>query len=210
MSTVATRHRALLLLGPTGSGKTPLGDLIEERGLWEFKWVHFDFGAQLRSIAGEDFPARRFSPEDVETAERVLEAGALLENDQWRFAERILRGFLAERAPDLRTCVVLNGLPRHTDQARAVDAILDVGTVLALRCTSETVIQRILGNVAGDRAGRTDDDPEQILARVALHNERIEAVMEHYRETDIRIRRIVVTAAMTADDVWRILQGRGC
>jgi adenylate kinase family enzyme len=210
MSNVATRHRALLLLGPTGSGKTPLGDLIEERGLWEFRWAHFDFGAHLRSIADEGFPAGRFSPEDVETAKRALEAGVLLENDQWPLAERIFRGFLAERAPDVQTCIVLNGLPRHADQARAIDPLVDVGTVLSLRCTSETVLQRIRSNVGGDRAGRTDDDPEMVRTRVALFNERTEALVEYYREADIRIRRIVVTAAMTADDIWRILQGRGC
>ncbi len=210
MSSEPARHRALLLLGPTGSGKTPLGDLIEERGLWEYRWVHFDFGARLRSIAAEKSSAGQFTPEDVATATRVLQSGALLENDQWPFAERILRGFLTDRAPDLQTCVVLNGLPRHADQARAVDPILDVGTVLALRCTSDTVLQRIRSNVGGDRIDRTDDDPEMIRTKVAIFNERTEALMEHYRELDIRIRRIVVTATMTADDIWRILEHRGC
>jgi len=184
--------------------------LIEERGLWDYRWVHFDFGAQLRSIAAEEFSAGQFSLEDVETAASAVETGALLENHQWPLAERIFRGFLAERAPDLQTCVVLNGLPRHADQARAVDSIVDVGTVLSLRCTSESVLQRIRSNVGGDRAGRTDDDPEMIRAKVALFNERTETLVEYYRELDIRIRRIVVTATMTADDIWRILQNRGC
>ena len=53
MSNGSTRHRALLLLGPTASGKTPLGKLIEERGLWDFRWVHFDFGAQMRKRGKE-------------------------------------------------------------------------------------------------------------------------------------------------------------
>ena len=42
---------ALLLLGPTGSGKTPLGDEIERRGLYGRRCLHFDFGASLRAAA---------------------------------------------------------------------------------------------------------------------------------------------------------------
>ncbi|MCX7427258.1 MAG: hypothetical protein NTW96_16720 [Planctomycetia bacterium] len=45
-----TRNDAMLLLGPTGSGKTPLGDLLERRGLGGRRCVHFDFGAHLRRI----------------------------------------------------------------------------------------------------------------------------------------------------------------
>ncbi len=72
MSTASARCRALLLLGPTGSGKTPLGNLIEERGLWKLAWVHFDFGDQLRKIAAGEFPAGQFGDEDVATVDRVL------------------------------------------------------------------------------------------------------------------------------------------
>src|SRR3990167_5701221 len=143
MSNGSARRRALLLLGPTGSGKTPLGNLIEERGLWKLAWVHFDFGVQLRKIAAGEFSAGQFSDEDIATVDRVLKAGALLENEDFPLAERILRGFLAQRAPNPETCVVLNGLPRHVDQSKAVDAIVEIRTVLSLRCTSETVLQRV-------------------------------------------------------------------
>jgi adenylate kinase family enzyme len=210
MSNASGRHRALLLLGPTGAGKTPLGDLIEERGLWDLSWAHFDFGDQLRKIAAGDSAEGRFGDDEVAAVQRVLDAGALLENEDWPLAQRILREFLAERMLAPQACVVLNGLPRHIDQAKAVDAIIDVGTVLSLRCTSETVLHRIRANVPGDRAGRDDDDEEMVRAKIALYYERTAALVEHYRERDIPIRRIVVTANMTADDIWRILQRRGC
>jgi len=45
-----TRNPAVLLLGPTGAGKTPLGEMIEARGLWGMSCLHFDFGANLRAV----------------------------------------------------------------------------------------------------------------------------------------------------------------
>ncbi|MEE8450650.1 MAG: hypothetical protein V3R99_02015 [Thermoguttaceae bacterium] len=57
------RNRAALLLGPTGAGKTPLGRLIEQRGLWGVRCLHFDFGDNLREVV------RRNRPDD--SPERV-------------------------------------------------------------------------------------------------------------------------------------------
>jgi|GEM_PF-132153 len=45
------RYKGIVLLGPTGSGKTPLGQLMVERGIWGRRCVHFDFGNLLRRIA---------------------------------------------------------------------------------------------------------------------------------------------------------------
>jgi adenylate kinase len=210
MSDGSAPWRALLLLGSTGSGKTPLGDLIEERGLWDVSWVHFDFGAQLRKIAAENFPADRFTGEEVAMVRGVLEAGTLLENEDFPLAERIFREFAAEKVRGPETCVVLNGLPRHVDQARAMDAIVDIRTVLALRCTSETALQRIRANTGGDREGRDDDQEEMVRAKIALFHERSAPLVDHYRHLDVPIRRIMVTANMSPDDIWRILERRGC
>jgi adenylate kinase family enzyme len=209
MSDGPARRRALLLLGTTGAGKTPLGNLIAERGLWDLRWIHFDFGAQLRRIAAGHFPEDLFGEKDVATVQRVLEAGTLLEDEDGPLAERILREFLADRART-EACVVLNGLPRHVDQVGTVDALVEIGTVLSLRCTSETALQRIRSNVAGDRTGRSDDSEEMVRAKIDLFYERTAPLVEHYRELDIPVRQIVVTATMTPDDIWRILERRGC
>ena len=42
------RPSAILLLGPTGSGKTPLGELMERRGFGGRRCRHFDLGDRLR------------------------------------------------------------------------------------------------------------------------------------------------------------------
>ena len=44
-------NKAILLLGPTGSGKSPLGDELEANGLNGRRCLHFDFGRRLRRAA---------------------------------------------------------------------------------------------------------------------------------------------------------------
>ena len=210
MSNGSSKHRAMLLLGPTGSGKTPLGNLIQERGLWDLTWVHFDFGAQLRKIISGDSSEVPLDGKEVELIGKLLRTGALLEPDQFWLAERILRWFLAERVPDHNTCVVLNGLPRHVEQATQIKAIVDVLTVVSLRCTRDTVLQRVRGNTGGDRGERTDDDDELILAKLESFNQRTLPLVDYYYTVDVPVRRIVVTVAMTPDEIWQILQRRGC
>lgn len=209
MSEGPAKRRAMVLLGSTGAGKTPLGNLIEQRGLWNHRWVHFDFGAQLRRIAAGDCRDGQFGPDDVAVIQRVLREGALLEDAHAALAEQVLRAFLAEHAsPEIG--VVLNGLPRHAGQIKTIEPLVEVCTVLALRCPSETAIQRIRNNVGGDRAGRCDDTEEMVRAKIELFYQRTNPLVAHYLDLDIPVRRIVVTATMTPDEVWQILERRGC
>ena len=69
-----TTNRAALLLGPTGSGKTPLGDIIAQRGLWGANCRHFDFGANLRAIVQRNRPDHLISQQDIDFLGQVLEA----------------------------------------------------------------------------------------------------------------------------------------
>ncbi|MGB2821725.1 MAG: hypothetical protein WBF17_12140, partial [Phycisphaerae bacterium] len=73
------RPRAILLIGPTGSGKTPLGELLERRGLWARRCRHFDFGRRMRRIAAADPPPEWLDPAEVEVLRAVLATGALRE-----------------------------------------------------------------------------------------------------------------------------------
>ncbi len=198
----------MILLGPTGSGKTPLGDLIAERGLWRKNCLHFDFGANLRRIVERNRPDRLFSREDIDFLRKVLQTGALLGDEHFPIAERILTSFLARHRADAETLVVLNGLPRHVGQAEAIDSILDVRAVVHLRCSSEIILARIRGNVGGDRAGRRDDDLESIRRKLALFAERTAPLLDHYQRLGVRIEPIDVSATMTPGQMWGALNRR--
>jgi len=208
MDESTTRNPALLLVGPTGSGKTPLGDLIAKRGLWQSKCLHFDFGANLRSIVERNRPHHSIGQADIDFLREVLRSGALLENEHFHVAERILRSFLAGHGADARTMIVLNGLPRHVGQAEAVDSLLDIEAVVNLRCSSQTVSERIRANVGGDRSGRTDDDLLSIRRKLTLFVAQTAPLLDHYRSLGIGIETIDVTPTMRPTDMWESLDRR--
>ena len=196
---------AILLLGPTGAGKTPLGEMIGRRGLWGCRFVHFDFGDNLRRIVRQNRTDHLIGKAELDFLGRVLESGALLENEHFHIAQAVLQSFLAEHDPDGRAKVLLNGLPRHVDQAKDVDQVVQVESVISLSCSSHAVLERIRNNVGGDRTGRVDDDLESIRNKLALFADRTAPLVEHYRELGISIEIVEVSAVMTPEDTWQRL-----
>lgn len=199
------RHPTLLLLGPTGSGKTPLGQEIEARGFRGMKCVHFDFGENLREVVARNCPDDAISSTDIEFLRGVLATGALLEDEQFPLAERILLAFLARHQVEATTCVVLNGLPRHAGQAEAIDAILDIRAVVCLDCSSETVLERLASNVGGDRGKRVDDQLADVRRKLEIFHRRTTPLVDHYRRRGVPIETIRVTPTMTAAQAWATL-----
>jgi adenylate kinase family enzyme len=192
----------VLLLGPSGVGKSPLGDLLEARGLGERRCVHFDFGAQLRRLVAENRPDRWVSSDEIEFLRGVLESGALLEEGQLPLAERILQSRLAQWSVDRSTLVILNGLPRHAGQTVVIESVLKVVGVIVLTCDEETILRRIEHDVGGDRAGRDDDGLEQVRSRYRLYEQRIAPLVDHYDCDSVRILRVVVRADMSPEEVY--------
>jgi adenylate kinase family enzyme len=138
------RMQAILLIGPTGSGKTPLGNWLASNGWHGRRCRHFDFGAHLRAGTG-------LTGEEQAFVTGLLARGGLLENEHFHIAEKILR---AAVAGDEEALIILNGLPRHVGQARGLESLLSVIGVVVLAAGATTVLARLAHNSGGDRTGR--------------------------------------------------------
>ncbi len=180
------KPHAVLLLGPTGAGKSPLGDWLERFSLWDRHWHHFDFGANLRAVVTGRH-AGEFSTEEIQFLRRVLEAGALLEDEHFPLAARMLEVFLTQRAVGPSDLILLNGLPRHRQQARALDPKLIVIGVVHLECDAQTVGERLRRNIGGDRTQRADDSAALVERKLATYAERTQPLLDYYRERRVEI-----------------------
>jgi adenylate kinase family enzyme len=138
----------------------------------------------------------------------VLGAGALLENQHFHIAEKILRAFLAEGRVGAKDVVVLNGLPRHAGQADDVAGIVNVRAVVELACPADVVLARIRTNAGGDRAQRSDDDDAAVRAKLAIYAGRTALLLDYYRRHGAAVLTVDVEAMTTAQDVHAALQGR--
>jgi len=204
----APRPEAVLLIGPTGSGKTPLGDLLEARGLWGRRCLHFDFGVRLRQCAAGEGPAGLLDRQECAMLERMLRDGALLEDEHFPIAERLLRGFLAARGAGPGDLVVLNGLPRHAGQARDIEPIVTVQAVIHLACLAPVAARRIRGDVGGDRAGRRDDGTEGVRRRIDVFHERTQPLTARYAARGATVLDLCVGPATTAEALSEELERR--
>ncbi len=185
------KFEAILLLGPTGSGKTPLGDCLEQFPLWDRRCHHFDFGANLRAVVGGE-TAVSFTAAEIRFLRRVLEEGALLEAEHFPLAARILDAFIARKNVQTADLLVLNGLPRHREQAKAMVCKVAVIAVVQLDCDARTVAERLWRNSGGDRAQRADDAEILVARKLAIYEERTRPLLDYYRGQGIRILKVPV------------------
>lgn len=192
----------MLLIGPTGAGKTPFGDYLEKKGIGGKRCVHFDFGHQLRSVAGEGTAPSDLSREEHAFIEEVLARGLLLENEHFRIAGKILCSFARSRDFRREDVMVLNGLPRHKGQARDMDGIVDIRNLIVLDCAPEDVCERIRLNAGGDRSSRDDDGIELVRKKLEIFRSRTEPLIEHYAKAGGRVFRMKVGVSSTAEHLY--------
>ncbi|MFU8780114.1 MAG: L-threonylcarbamoyladenylate synthase [Kiritimatiellia bacterium] len=192
------KPHAILLIGPTGSGKTPLGNIAETQGLHNRPCAHFDFGAQLR--AHQHAPPETMTPESLTIIHTVLEQGRLLEPDEDFVACEILLNWLHNRSTE--TIVILNGLPRTIAQARAIASILHVSMVIELVADDSIIMQRISTNSGGDRKGREDDEYDAIKKRLDTYRRKTRPLVKHYMRNHIPVLQVLVSIQTDPRDVW--------
>lgn len=209
LAPTSERCPALVLVGPTGSGKTPLGELLEAEGFCGRRCLHFDFGANLRRQAQGRGTRGRLSRGEREFLKLVLKSGTLLEDEQFPVARKVLLDFLESRGARLETLLVLNGLPRHVGQAQALDGVVAVELVVQLVCTAQAAHARIRSNIGGDRAGRADDTLRGVRERLAVFRRRTAPLISYYAGCGVRVARIAVGAATTAEEMRAAIESLG-
>lgn len=200
-----THTKALLLLGPTGSGKSPLGEVLAERGFRNQRAVHFDFGAHLRSAVAhpENYPL--LSPDDIALLAEKLSGNTLLEDHEFYLAENMIKSFITNNHLTSDDMLILNGIPRHAGQAQAVDSIVKIETVVFLECSPEVVFHRISMNTGGDRSKRTDDSHREIERKLKMFEQRTLPLLTFYKNRGITVKTIIITSTMTPEEMIQYL-----
>ena len=161
----------ILLLGPQGSGKGTQAKLISKT-----------YG--IPQIATGDM-IREIKELDTELGRRVkaiYDRGELIDDATIvdLIESRLDRG-------DTIPGFLLDGFPRNTAQAEALDALLaqlghGLDVVFELQVTDREVLLERLAKRAAEE-GRTDDTPDAIRKRLEIYDRETAPLVEYYRST---------------------------
>jgi adenylate kinase len=198
----------LVLLGPPGSGKGTQGERLQE----DVRLPYWATGDILRAAVRDETELGR-------TAKRYMDAGDLVPDE-------VIVGVIAERiaSPEALDGFILDGFPRTTPQAEALDAKLEelgrgVTAVLLIDVSDEEVVRRLGGRRTCAEGGhvfhvefnppkqegvcdidgselivRDDDKPEVIRKRLETYHEKTEPLVSYYDKRSV-LRRIEGSAA---------------
>ncbi|HEX5983199.1 MAG TPA: adenylate kinase [Solirubrobacterales bacterium] len=198
----------LVLLGPPGSGKGTQGERLNE----DLRLPYYATGDILRA-------AVRDETELGQTAKEYMDRGDLVPDE-------VIVGVIAERIDSSEALdgFILDGFPRTTPQAEALDAKLEelgraVTAVLLIDVSDDEVVRRLGGRRTCEANGhvfhvefeppqqegvcdidgsplivRDDDKPEVIRKRLETYHEKTEPLVSYYDSRSV-LRRIEGEAA---------------
>jgi adenylate kinase len=202
----------LVLLGPPGSGKGTQGERLQE----DFRLPYYATGDILRAAVRDETELGR-------KAKEYMDRGDLVPDE-------VIIGVIAERVESHEAAdgFILDGFPRTTPQAEALDSELDrLGRVLTaallIDVSDDEVVRRLSGrrtcvkgghvfhvefdppknpdvcDVDGSRlVVRDDDEPEVIRNRLDQYHSKTEPLIGYYEEKGL-LRR--VDGSLSPDDV---------
>jgi adenylate kinase len=158
----------VLLLGPQGAGKGTQAKRISA----EYGIPQIASGEILRAemAAGTELGQR---------VQEVYDRGDLVSDD---LMIELIRNRLEQ--PDTEPGFILDGFPRTTVQAEALDSMFsDIGrsfnVAFALQIPDEVAFERL--RLRAELEGRADDTDEAIKRRLDNYHRETEPLIEHYR-----------------------------
>jgi adenylate kinase len=198
----------LVLLGPPGSGKGTQGERLNE----DLRLPYYATGDILRGAVRDETDLGR-------TAKEYMDRGDLVPDE-------VIVGVIAERIDSSEALdgFILDGFPRTTPQAEALDAKLaelgrGVTAVLLIDVSDDEVVRRLGGRRTCEENGhvfhvefeppkqegvcdidgsplivRDDDKPEVIRKRLETYHEKTEPLVSYYDSRSV-LRRINGEAA---------------
>lgn len=185
----------LILMGPPGAGKGTQGELLEKKlGI-----STISTGLMLRTAIKEQTEVGKL-------AEKYINDGKLVPDD---VIVEIVKERLSQ--PDCEKGFILDGFPRTTAQAEALDAAdVKIDKVLLLEVDDSKIVERlssrrecskcgtpyniiskkpqeegICDNCGGELICRKDDVPETIQNRLNVYHEQTEPIKEFYQAKGI-------------------------
>ena len=161
----------IILLGPPGAGKgTQAKILVDGQGL-----VQLSTGDMLRAAVAS-------GSELGQQAKAVMEAGKLMPDD-------IMVQIISDRIsdPDCANGFILDGFPRTTAQAKALDRMLNekslpLDHVIEISVNDSVLIDRINTRVAAtpEAERRDDDNAETLKHRLEVYHEQTAPILPYY------------------------------
>lgn len=183
----------LVFLGPPGAGKGTIAALVSK----EFGIAHISTGDMLRN-------------EIKNGTELGLAAKGYIDNGQL-VPDEVIIGMVKNRlyGEDCEKGFILDGFPRTTEQAKALDEVIHIDAAINFEADAETVVGRISGrrickacgevyhvsrlkegqNTCGkcekDLIIRPDDNEETVRKRLDVYNSQTAPLIAYYQSAGI-------------------------
>tara|TARA_Y100000310_G_C20591644_1_gene768381 strand:- start:67 stop:702 length:636 start_codon:yes stop_codon:yes gene_type:complete len=184
----------LIFVGPQGSGKGTQAKIISK----ELGLAHISTGDLLREAKGEL----------KEKVDNYTNRGNLV-------PDNLILEILKKRldGDDCKNGFILDGFPRNSEQAKALDKIMKVDKVIEIKISDKEALKRLSGRWICKKCGiaynvltspkpkkdkicdscniplyqREDDKPSPIKKRLKIYHEETEPVLEYYQDKIISI-----------------------